>query len=158
MSIATGPADAPGDRGAGGARAALAALAPMTFPPSLDSFEARLGVPVGSLEGTDRGRATAALDDASTLVAVELPEDVDPAAWLPARVAVLALVTLKATRREYDNPRGYTYTVAGPVSASTSSTSGVYLTPGEVDTVRRAVSGTTAGFVGSVRTGSAYEG
>lgn len=71
---------------------------------------------------------------------------------------VVRTVILKAARREYENPEGYSTQGVGEVSATVAITSGVYLTPEEVTHVRRAAGRSPrGGFTGSVRTPSAHE-
>lgn len=127
----------------------------MTTPaPSLADFERRLGV---SLEGPEAERAQAALEDATTLVLAEVSPAV-AARWsadgLPGPVRIVAL---KAARREFDNPEGYRSEGLGEHSAEVETATGVYLTEAERATVARAAYGRTGGFVGTVRTPSAYE-
>lgn len=127
----------------------------ITLPQSVVELEARLGLPAGSLADEDKIRAEAALEDATTLVLAE----VSPARatlWASAAPRVVALVVLKAARREFDNPRGITQETLGEHSVGLSESSGVYLTVRELAQVRRAASGRLLGFVGSVRTPSGY--
>lgn len=125
------------------------------LPPTVSALEARLGVPAGSLEGEDLVRAMAALEDAATLALAEVPAAV-AALWEVDAPKVVSLVVLKAARREFDNPRGLESESLGEHSVGLSETSGVYLTNREVAQIKRAATGRRGGYVGSVRTPSAY--
>lgn len=125
------------------------------LPPLVSSLEARLGIPSGALIGEDLARATAALEDASTLALAEV-SPLRGEAWTLAAPAVVALVVLKAARREYENPRGMNQESLGEHSVGLTDTSGVYLTLREVAQIRRAATGRNGASVGSVRTPSAY--
>lgn len=125
------------------------------LPPSVTDLEARLGLAVGRLIDEDRARAEAALEDATTLALTE----VSPAKvgrWETDAPKAVALVVLKAARREYENPRGVQQETQGDHSVGLSETSGVYLTAREVGQVRRVASGRCGGFVGSIVVTSAY--
>jgi hypothetical protein len=125
------------------------------LPPTLAALETRLGVPSGALQGEDQARATAALDDAATLALAEVSPSLG-ATWSSSAPAVVVLVVLKAARREFENPRGMNLETLGEHSVGLTDTSGVYLTAREIAQVRRAATGRTGGFVGSVRASSAY--
>lgn len=125
------------------------------LPPPLVDLERRLGLPAGSLDSTERARAEDALSDAAELALAEVSEDT-AASWRVSAPAVVSLIVLKAARREYENPRGFTQTGAADTSATVLIASGAYLTAPEVAQIRRAA-GSPARFVGSVRTPSAYE-
>jgi hypothetical protein len=105
---------------------------------TLDELEARLGVDPGSLSGPDRTRAQAALDDASALVREESRRD-----WVDTDGAITAppsliRVTLGAALRTFRNPDGEISQTAGPFSRTVKAADvGVYLTPAEVEIVRR---------------------
>lgn len=125
------------------------------IPPPLSALEARLGLPVGSLDGEDKARAEAALSDATSNALSEVP-DAFASAWATACPAVVWTIILKAARREYDNPQGLSMEVVGAFTAATSVTSGAELTASESARVKRAWRG-SSGSVYTVRTGSAYE-
>lgn len=129
------------------------------LPPTVSALEVRLGVPSGTLADADLARATAALEDATALVLAEVPASLVPQ-WEADAPTVVAAVVLKAARREFENPRGIQQEAQGEHSVGFSATeaSGVYLTRREVGYVRRAATGRSGGFVGSVRTPSAYSG
>lgn len=129
---------------------------PIPIPPPLSELEGRLGLPLDSLDGEDKVRAEAALHDASVLVLAEV-STARAAAWRVEAPDVVSLVVLKAARREYDNPRGLSTESLGEHAVGLSETSGAYLTGREVAQIRRAATGQRGGFVGSVRTPSAYE-
>lgn len=126
------------------------------LPPAVGLLETRLGLPLGTLDGEDLERATAALDDAATLALAEV-SDTKAAAWTLDAPKVVRLVVLKAARREYENPRGLEQESLGEHSVGLTDTSGVYLTAREIAQIRRAASGRRGGFVGSVRILSAYD-
>ncbi|KUM41203.1 hypothetical protein [Arthrobacter sp. EPSL27] len=128
---------------------------PSPLPPPVSSLEARLGLPTGSLEGEELARATAALDDAATLALAEVPAP-KAGAWETDAPKVVALVVLKAARREFENPRGMNQESLGEHSVGLTDTSGVYLTAREVAQIKRAATGRSGGFVGTIRTPSAY--
>lgn len=125
------------------------------LPPPVSALERRLGLDVGSLVGTERARAEEALVDAAVLVLAEVPA-AKATAWTADAPAVAVLVTLKAARREFENPRGMSNEALGEHSVGLTDTSGVYLTGREVAQVRRAATGRTRGFVGTLRTPSEY--
>ncbi|WP_404433293.1 hypothetical protein LG299_02725 [Microbacterium lacus] len=127
---------------------------PRALPPPVSYLETRLGLPEGSLDGTDKARAENAIGDATTLVLAEVAETTAER-WLTAAPNVVELVILKAARREYENPRGIYQETRGEHSVGLSESSGVYLTARELGQVRRAASTRRHG-VGSLRTPSAY--
>lgn len=128
---------------------------PTPLPPPVSSLEARLGLPTGTLAGEDKVRAETALDDAATLALAEVSE-VKAAAWITDAPKVVVLVVLKAARREFENPRGIEEESLGEHRVGLTDTSGVYLTGREIAQIRRAATGRSGGFVGTVRTPSAY--
>lgn len=126
------------------------------LPPTVDALEARLGIPTGALEAEDRARAEMALEDASTLILAE----VSPAlasSWAHSAPSVVAVIALKAARREFDNPRGLRSETLGEHTVGLSETSGVFLSEREVRQITRAAFGRRKCFVGSLRTPSGYE-
>lgn len=127
----------------------------LPLPPPLSALESRLGLPAGTLQDEDKARAEDALDDATTLALAEVSET-KAVAWALNAPKVVRLVVLKAARREFENPRGLENESLGEHSAGFSETSGVYLTGREIAQVRRAATGRSGGFVGTVRTPSAY--
>lgn len=133
---------------------------PTPLPPPLSALERRLGEPEGSLDGVDKARAEDALSDATTLALAEVAPTLATAWTAPESSlvpAVVTLVILKAARREYENPRGLDTESLGEHSVGITETSGVYLTAREVAQIRRAANGRRGGFVGTVRTPSAFE-
>ncbi|WP_162942866.1 hypothetical protein [Cryobacterium soli] len=125
------------------------------LPPSVTDLEARLGLPPGTLADEDKARAEASLEDATTLALAE----VSPAkayAWEANAPKIVALVVLKAARREYENPRGVNQETQGDHSVGLSETSGVYLTNREIGQIRRAATGQQTSYVGSLVLASAY--
>jgi len=127
----------------------------LTLPPPLAALETRLGLPEGSLEDEDRDRAEAAIEDATVLALAEVSPTLAER-WQAAAPPVVRLVILKAARREYENPQGLTQETLGEHMVGNSQTSGVYLTASEVGQLRRAATGRTGGFVGTIRTPSAF--
>lgn len=125
------------------------------LPPPLSALERRLGIPVGELADEDKARAEDALEDATTLALAEVSAS-HAGRWTLNAPHVVRLVVLKAARREYENPQGLTQETLGEHMIGNSQTSGVYLTATEIGQLRRAATGRTGGFVGSVRIGSAY--
>ena len=130
----------------------------MSLPiePPLSELEQRLGLVPGFLEGTEKSRAEKALEDAAVLALAEASET-KAALWETDCPKVVRLVVLKAARREFENPRGIENESLGERSVGLTDTSGVYLTAREVAQIRRAATGRSGGFVGSIRTPSAYE-
>ncbi|UDL14614.1 head-to-tail adaptor [Arthrobacter phage KeAlii] len=126
------------------------------LPPPVSSLERRLGLTVGSLAGEDLARAQDALDDASTLALAEVSET-KATAWKTAAPDVVALVVLKAARREFENPRGLDSETLGEHQVGLTDTSGVYLTAREVAQIKRAATGRSGGFVGSIRIRNPYD-
>lgn len=120
----------------------------------VSALELRLGLEIGTLQGADLARASAALDDASALVRAEASKT-----WLdgdtvtaPAQVVT---IVVKAALREYRNPDGFTSEQLGDYSYRTDQTGGVYLTDDERRIVR-AAAGASGHGVWSPRTPSAY--
>lgn len=126
------------------------------LPPALSALETRLGLAAGTLDGEDRARAEAALDDAAILILAELPP-ATAAAWATDAPGVATLVALKAARREFENPRGVNQETLEGHTIGLSESSGVYLTAREISQIRRAAFGRRGGFVGSVRIRTPYE-
>lgn len=109
-----------------------------TLPPPLAALERRLGVAEGTLTGTDLARAEEALADATALALAEVSPSTATAWSEPdSAPAVVVTVVLKAARREYENPQGYTQETVGDYAYSTNA-SGVYFTDAEVALIHRA--------------------
>jgi hypothetical protein len=126
------------------------------LPPAVGDLEARLGLPLGTLAEEDLARAEAALDDATALALAEVSPS-RAQRWTADAPAVVSLVVLKAARREFENPRGLTTEALGEHSVGLTDSSGVYLTAREVAQIKRAASGRSGGFVGTIRTPNPYE-
>ncbi|QWY81830.1 head-to-tail adaptor [Microbacterium phage Honk] len=124
------------------------------LPPALSELEADLGFAAGDLTDPDKTRAERALQKATTLVLAEAPAKAD--AWTVDAPAIVELVVLTAARRGFENPRGIQQETLGAHTVGLSESTGVYLTARELQQVRRAATGQRKGFVGSVRTPSAY--
>ncbi|WVX87996.1 head-to-tail adaptor [Arthrobacter phage TforTroy] len=130
---------------------------PTPLPPPVSSLERRLGLPEGSLDGEDKARAEEALDDAATLALAEVSKTT-ATLWEADAPKVVVLVVLKAARREFENPRGMESESLGEHTVGLTDTSGVYLTAREIAQIQRAASKRRpGGFVGTVRTPTAYE-
>ncbi|CCQ44670.1 hypothetical protein ARTSIC4J27_597 [Pseudarthrobacter siccitolerans] len=127
----------------------------LPLPPPVSALEARLGLPAGTLLDEDKARAEAALEDATVLALAEVSET-KATAWELDAPKVVRLVILKAARREFENPRGLETESLGEHSVGISETSGVYLTGREIVQIKRAATGRSGGFVGSVRTPSSW--
>jgi hypothetical protein len=127
----------------------------LPLPPPLSALESRLGLPAGTLQDEDKARAEDALDDATTLALAEVSET-KAVAWELDAPKVVRLVVLKAARREFENPRGLEQESLGEHSVGLTDTSGVYLTGREIAQIRRAATGRSGGFIGSIRTPSAF--
>lgn len=127
------------------------------LPPPLSELLERLGVEESDLDAAETVRAERALHDATVLVLDEAPT-ATAAAWRESAPEVIEVVVLTAARRGYENPRGLAQETFGEHTVGISETSGVYLTPRELARVQRAAFGRTTrpGFIGSVRTPSAY--
>jgi len=81
---------------------------------TVGQFEARLGVPTGSLEGEDLARATAVLEDASAVV-----QRTGLDTWTDETVPEVArVVTLRLARRMWENPEGLSYEAIGDHTVS----------------------------------------
>lgn len=128
---------------------------PNPMPPPVAALETRLGLPPGTLQEEELARAEAALEDAATLVLAEV-NAATAEKWEAAAPKVVALVALKAARREFENPQGISQETLGEHTVGISESSGVFLTAREIAQIRRAASGRSGGFVGSIRTPSAY--
>lgn len=130
---------------------------PSPLPPPVSALERRLGLPEGTLADEDKARAEEALEDAATLALAEV-SDTKGALWEIDAPKVVALIVLKAARREFENPRGMNQESLGEHSVGLTDTSGVYLTAREIAQIKRAASGRAGhGFTGSIRIRSAYE-
>lgn len=132
--------------------------APLIALAEVSALELRLGLEIGSLQGADLARASAALDDASALVRAEAGKDwVTTAHGTPTVSAPTQVVTIvvKAALREYRNPAGFTSEQLGDYSYRTDQTGGVYLTEEERRIVR-AAAGASGHGVWSPRTPTAY--
>jgi hypothetical protein len=123
------------------------------LPPPVALFERHYGIPEGSLDGPDRARAEEYLQDATALVLAEAPASV-AARWELDVPRVVLVRILKATRREFENPQGLRSENLGEHGFSVDTASGVYFTADERAAIRRAATGRSGGFTGSVRTPS----
>lgn len=128
---------------------------PNTLPPPVSALERRLRVEEGSLEGEDLAAAEDALDDATALVLAEVSAK-RAETWRVNAPDVVRLVVLKAARREFENPQGIAQETLGDHTIGNTETSGVFLTSRELAQIRRAATGRSGGFLGTVRTPSAY--
>jgi hypothetical protein len=128
---------------------------PRPLPPALAELEADLGFAAGDLTDPDKTRAERALDKATTLVMAEAPAKAE--AWAADAPKIVELVVLTAARRGFENPRGIQQETLGAHTVGLSESTGVYLTARELQQVRRAATLGRKGFVGTIRTPSAYE-
>lgn len=127
------------------------------LPPTVSALEIRLGVPTDSLADEDLARASAAIEDATALVLAEVSGSIANTWTTTGGQPVVTTVVLRAARREYENPRGLMSETLGEHTVQLATSTGVYLTDREIATVRRAATGRrSGGFVGSIRTPSAY--
>jgi len=127
------------------------------LPPPVSLLERRLGLPEGTLADEELARAEDALTDAATLALAEV-STTKATLWKTEAPDVVALVVLKAARREFENPRGLQQESLGEHSVSMTDSSGVYLTAREIAQIKRASSGRAGlGFTGSIRIRSAYD-
>jgi len=125
------------------------------LPPAVSALEVRLGLPEGTLADEDLARAESALDDAATLILAEVSA-ATATTWAADAPKVAVLVALKAARREFENPRGINQETQGDHTVGLSESSGVYLTGREIAQIRRAATGRSGGFVGSISTPTPY--
>lgn len=130
-----------------------------TLLASVADLEVRLRKEVGSLAGADLSAATTAIDDASVLVLAE-----GNPGWTPLTIPAVAKgVVIKVALRQYRNPDGYVSEAMGGGAYSyryADDETSAYLTEKEAAIVQRAAAAeaeTPSGFVGTVRTPSAYE-
>ncbi len=126
------------------------------LPLPVGALERRLGVEEGTLDGPDKARAEDALRGATAHALAEAPAAVAARWEAESLPEVVRDVILRAARREYENPQGLTSEALGERSVGIGNTSGSLLTAREAAIVRRAARG-RSGFVGSVRTPSAYD-
>ncbi|MDN4479904.1 hypothetical protein [Demequina muriae] len=127
----------------------------LALPPDVDALATRLGLLLSDLSGVERARASAALADATALALDEVAPHV-AADWSLGAPASVHVIILKAARREYENPQGLRSETVGEHGVTIAFASGVYLTEPEKRSIRRAATGRVGGFVGTVRTPSAY--
>lgn len=129
---------------------------PSPLPPSAEDLIARIGPETVDIDepGTLE-RLETSLEDATTLVLAEV-SDVLAERWRASAPAIVRLVVLTAARRGFENPRGITQETLGEHTVGLSDTSGVYLTAREAVQIKKAATGRKGGYVGSVRTPSAY--
>lgn len=106
-------------------------------PLPVSGLETRLRLTVGSLTGPDKDAAELYIEDATALVLDEVSDEL-AAQWEISLPRVVELIIYKAARREWENPSGLSQEISGEHTITTSATSGVFLTPLEVQKVRRA--------------------
>jgi len=128
---------------------------PLTLPPSRDALLTRLGLTTSDLDTVETARADAILEDATALALAEVPASIAER-WESDAPRVVSTVILKAARREFENPRGLVSESVGDRSVGLSDSTGVYFTDREIAMLRRAATGRSGGFVGTVRVPSAY--
>ncbi|WP_336628438.1 MULTISPECIES: hypothetical protein [unclassified Microbacterium] len=129
---------------------------PAPLPPSLEDLALRMGLEDIDLdEDGNRARLQAALDDATALALAEVSAALADR-WAVAAPAVIHVVIRSAARRAYENPRGIAQETLGEHTVGLTDTSGAYLTARELGIIRKAATGRAGGYVGSIRTPSAY--
>ncbi len=126
------------------------------LPPDVSALETRLGFEPGGLQGSDLARAVAALDDATAVVLATVPERVAEA-WEADAPPLARVITLKAARREWENPQGLRSETLDGNGFTLDTATGVMLTHRERADLKRLATGRPGGFVGDVRTPSAYD-
>ncbi|WP_067201078.1 hypothetical protein [Microbacterium sp. XT11] len=129
---------------------------PGTLPPTVDELARRIGL--DRIDLTEEGvpeRLADALEDATTLALAEVSPKLAER-WRVNAPDVVRLVILTAARRGFENPRGIQQETYGEHTVGLTDTSGVFLTAREAAQIARAVSGRAGGYVGSIRTPSAY--
>ncbi len=124
-------------------------------------LEVRLGVEVGSIEGTDLARLEAVLADVSTLVR-EVAAPVLDAATPETTPGAVRVIVRQVAYRAYTNPDGYSgENIPGGYGYQVNQTGpvGLYLTEDEVAAILSAVATAGGGRVTvyDTRTPSAYE-
>lgn len=126
------------------------------LPPALDDLARRMGLDAEDLdEDGNRARLQDALDDATDLVLAEV-STVLAERWTASAPRVIHIVIRSAARRAYENPRGIATESLGEHAVGLTDTSGVFLTTRELATIRKAATGRSGGYVGSIRTPTAY--
>lgn len=129
---------------------------PHPLPPSVEDLTLRIGLDkLDTEEPGVIGRLTAALEDATTLALAEVSPTLAER-WTAAAPPVVRLVILTAARRGFENPRGINQETLGEHTVGMTDTSGVYLTARELASIKKAATGRLNGYVGSIRTPSAY--
>lgn len=130
---------------------------PTPLPPSVDDLAIRIGLDLVDLdEAGELARLTAAVADATALVLAEVTPAL-AARWTASAPDVVRIVIFSAARRAYENPRGINQETLGEHTVGLTDTSGVFLTARESALIRKAASGgRQSGYVGSVRTPTAY--
>lgn len=119
-----------------------------TLPPPVSALETRLRLNAGDLTGPDAAAAAQYLADATALVLDEVPAATQ-SIWYTACPDVVALIIVKAARREFENPSGLSQEISGEHTITTSATTGVFLTPLEIAKVRRAAGLSRSGQIGT---------
>lgn len=123
------------------------------LPLPVAGLEIRLRLEVGSLAGADLAAALEYIEDATALVLDEV-SPTTAAAWETDLPRTVQLVIYKAARREWENPSGLSQEISGEHTITTSATSGVFLTPLEIQKVRKAAGLSLRSSVGSVALGA----
>lgn len=123
-----------------------------TLPLPIDGLEIRLRLPVGSLTGPDQAAARQCIDDATSMALDEIPADLVPV-WEAALPRTAEVVIYTVARRLWENPSNLSQEISGEHTITTSATSGVFLTPLEVQKIRRAA-GLSENSVGTIAIGA----
>lgn len=122
------------------------------LPLPVAGLEVRLRLAAGTLTGADLEAAETYIADATALVLDEVNGETE-ATWNVDLPRTVELIIYKAARREWENPSGLSQEISGEHTITTSATSGVFLTPLEIQKVRRAA-GLAENIVGSVSIGA----
>jgi hypothetical protein len=117
------------------------------LPLPVSGLETRLRLAPDTLTGPDKDAAETYIEDATALVLDEVPAATADL-WQVSVPRTVELVIYKAARREWENPSGLSQEISGEHTITTSATSGVFLTPLELQKVRNAA-GIARGAVGS---------
>lgn len=117
------------------------------LPLPVAGLETRLRLAEDTLAGADLAAALLYIEDATALVLDEIPAAL-VAVWESNIPRTVELIIYKAARREWENPSGLSQEISGEHTITTSATSGVFLTPLEIQKVRKAA-GMPRGAVGS---------
>lgn len=123
-----------------------------TLPLPIGGLETRLRLAVGTLTGPDLDAARQCIDDATAMALDEVPSALTTE-WSVSLPGTVEVVIYTVARRLWENPSNLSQEISGEHTITTSATSGAFLTPLEVQKVRKAA-GLSKGSVGSVAIGA----